>query len=86
MNPLLESTRNLLLMACVRRMNVGAMWSVMGNRDRIRLGLRLSDQAGLEGACEHFVPLPFKDYCGYEVAIQLVLHSRLPGRYSKDRT
>ena len=91
MNPLLESTRDVLLMACIRRVNLDAMWSrttniVVGNRDRIRLGLRLSDQVGLEGPYEHFGPLPFKDHCGYEVAIQMVLHSRLPGRYSKDHT
>ena len=91
MNPLLESTRDNLLLACIRRVNLDAMWSrttntVVGNRDRIGLGLRLSDQVGLDGPYEHFGPLPFKDHCGYEVAIQMVLHSRLPGRYSKDHT
>ena len=84
MNPLLDSTRDNLLLACIRRVNLDAMWSrttntVVGNRDRIRLGLRLSDQVGLEGPYEHFGPLPFKDHCGYEVAIQMVLHSRQPG-------
>ena len=91
LNPLRNSTRDTLLLACIRRINLDAMWSrstltILGNRDRVRFGLRLSDQVGLDGPYEHFGPLPFKDHCGYEVAIQMVLHSRLPGRYSKDHT
>ena len=35
----------------------------------------------MEGVYEHFGPLPFKDHCGYEFAIQMVLHSRQPGNH-----
>ena len=86
-NPAVVSTRDTLLLACIRRINLDAMWSrstltILGNRDQVRFGLRLSDQVGLDGPYEYLGPLPFEDHCGYKVEIQMVLHSRLPGRYS----
>jgi hypothetical protein len=31
-----------------------------------------------------FMMVPSYDHCGYEVAIQMLLHSRHPGRHSRD--
>ena len=89
MNPVEGRPGDNLLLACILRINLDAMWSrssstVEENQYRVLLGLRLSDQIGLSGPYEHFGPLPYKDYCGYEVAIQMVMYSRYPGRHSKD--
>jgi hypothetical protein len=79
-----------LLMACIRRMNLDAFWSratptVNGNQDRLLFGIKMSWAAGLQGPYFHYGPMPSYDHCGYEVAIQMLLHSRHPGRYSRDR-
>jgi hypothetical protein len=36
------------------------------------------------GPYRHDGPMPSYDHCGYEVAIQMLLNSRSPGRYSKN--
>ena len=76
-------------MGCIWRINLDAMWSrsestAEANMYRVLLGLQLSNQVGLSGPYEHFGPLPYKDHCGYEVATQMVLHSKNPGRHSKN--
>lgn len=77
-----------LLMACIRRIILDAFWSrasstVLGNRDRAKAALRLSELVGLKGPFEHTTTLPNYDHCGYEVAIEMVLDSTSPGRYSQ---
>ena len=89
MNPVEGRPGDDLLLGCIRRINLYAMWSrasstVEANKYMILLGLRLSEQVGLTGPYEHFGPLPYKDHCGYEVAVQIAMHSRYPGRHSKD--
>jgi hypothetical protein len=79
-----DSTRDKLLMACIRRVNLDAFWSrtentVNGNTSNLRKGLELSRLVGLDGPYVHSGPLPEYDHCGYEVAIQMVLYSRRPG-------
>jgi hypothetical protein len=44
----------------------------------------MSRVVGLHGPYLHDGPMPSYDHCGYEVAIQMLLHSRHPGRYSRD--
>jgi hypothetical protein len=78
-----------LLMACIRRLNLDAFWSrasptVHGNRDQLIFGIKMSTVVGLHGPNLHDGPMPSYDHCGYKVAIQMLLHSRHPGRYSKD--
>jgi hypothetical protein len=78
-----------LLMACIRRINLDCFWSrasstVLGNRDKAKLALRLSEAVGLQGPFEHTTSLPTYDHCGYEVAIEMVLDSTNPGRYARD--
>lgn len=46
----------------------------------------LSDQVGLSVPYEHFGPLSYQDHCVYEVAIQMVMHSRMLGCRSKDNS
>jgi hypothetical protein len=46
----------------------------------------LSHLVGLHGPYVHFGSMPDTDTFGYEVAIQTVLASRRPGKYSKDHT
>jgi hypothetical protein len=77
-----------LLEGCIRRMNLDAFWSsaastVNGNRDKLVVGIRLSRLVGLDGPYIHEGPLPSHDHCGYEVAIQMLLYSKRPGKHSK---
>ena len=78
-----------LLLACMRRMILDAFWSrasptVRGNRDNARMAMELSRLVGLSGTAVHDGPLPDYDHCGYEVAIQMLLKSRSPGKHSKE--
>jgi hypothetical protein len=77
-----------LLSGCIRRINLDAFWSsatstVNGNKDKLVLGLRLSRLVGLDAPYIHEGPLPSHDHCGYEVAIQMLIYSKRPGKYSK---
>jgi hypothetical protein len=67
------------------------MWArskhtVQGQMDMLRQGLCFSQLAGLEGPYWYEGPLPPHDHCGYEVAIQMVLKSRNPGKRSATYT
>jgi hypothetical protein len=78
-----------LLLACIRRVNLDTFWSrtrgtVEGNRDKVAFAIKLSSTVGLLGPYEAHGHLPDFDHCGYEVAIEMVLHSRRSGNHSKD--
>ena len=84
-----KNPQDQLLSALIRRVNLDAFWSrasstVKGNAARLRKGIALSAMVGLEGPYIHEGPLPGHDHCGYEVAIQMVLHSRQSGVNSAD--
>jgi hypothetical protein len=69
-------------------MNLDAFWSraedtVKGNRDKLADKLSLSNLVRLHGPCIHNGPYPDHDHCGYEVAIDMLLMPRRPGRNSK---
>jgi hypothetical protein len=77
-----------LLLGCIRRANLDAFWSsatatVNGNRDKLAMGIEMSGLVGLAGPYLHEGPLPGFDHCGYEVAVQMLLYSKRPGKYSK---
>jgi hypothetical protein len=59
---------------------------VTSNRDKVRAGLNLSESVGLDGPYASTSSFPEWDHCGYEVAIQMVLASLKPGRYSTEYT
>jgi hypothetical protein len=79
------------LLECIRRVNLDSFWSrasstVKGNLDRTKSALQISLSLGLAGPFFHDGPMPDYDYCGYELAIQMVDASRRPGRYSPQYT
>jgi hypothetical protein len=89
--PSLELEEDKLLLACIRRISLDAFWSrasstVLAHRDKIRQGLTLSKLVGLEGPYVHYGTMPPVDEFGYEIAIQTVLASRRPGKYSENHT
>jgi hypothetical protein len=80
-----------LLLACIRRMNLDAFWSrakstTLSNHDKVAFGLKRLALVELEGPYEAEGPLPDFDHCGYEVAVEMLLHSCRPGRYSESYT
>lgn len=91
MNPVEGQPGVDLLLGCIQQVSLDVTWSISSstveaNKYQVLLGLCLSDQVNLSRPYEHFGPLPHVDHCGYEVAIQMVIHSRIPGRQSKDHT
>jgi hypothetical protein len=79
------------LLECIRRVNLDAFWSrasatVKGNLDRVKNSLQISRALGLQGPYYNEGAMPDLDYCGYEIAIQMVDASRKPGRYSPNYT
>jgi hypothetical protein len=83
-SPETQDPQDALLMACIRQVNLDAFWSrasdtVAGNRDKLRLGMRMSELVGLDGPYVQDGPLPSFDHCGYEVAVQMLLYSRRSG-------
>jgi hypothetical protein len=90
-NPLPGNQQDTLLLACLRRANLDAFWSrakstVLTNRDKVAFAIRMSAAGGLLGPYESDGPLPEEDHCGYEVAFEMLLHSRRPGSYSDSYT
>jgi hypothetical protein len=84
-----ETNRNQdqLLRACIRQMNLDSFWSrasstVRANREKTKLAVELSRSVGLLGSYAHTEFLPDTDHCGYEIAVQMLLASKRPGKYS----
>jgi hypothetical protein len=80
-------TADTLLLACIRQANLDAFWSrasstVKANLEKTKLGLELSSLVGLDGPYHHSCFLPGYDHCGYQVAIQMLLASKRPGKYA----
>jgi hypothetical protein len=76
-----------LLLACIQRANMDSFWSrasstVTVNGDRVRAALVLSDSVDLQGAYENHGVMTYNDHCSYEVANQMLLASRKPGKHS----
>jgi hypothetical protein len=86
-NPVPAAPQDVLVQACTRRANMDACWSrAMGtstsNRDKVAFALKMSALVELLGPYEADGPLPEENHCGYEVAVDMLLHSRRPGSYS----
>jgi hypothetical protein len=89
--PALNNPQDRILQACIRRVLLDSFWSrasstVIGNASRVALGLNLSELVGIPAPYLQQGPLPGFDHCGYGVAIQMVLHSRRPGKHSPTHT
>ena len=90
-NPSLSSDQDKLLLACIRRANLDSLWSrssqtVYQNMRKVIQSLEFSATLGLDGAYLIHNPTPFYDYAGYEIAYSILLHSRRPGKHSKNYT
>jgi len=86
-----EAPQDRLLLACIRRMNLDACWSretrtVTQNAKRAQKQIELCELVGLGGPFVQVGSLPEYDYCGYEVAISILLYSRKPGKYNQNYT
>jgi len=86
-----EAPQDRLLLACIRRMNLDACWSretstVTQNAKRVQRQVEMCELVGLSGPFVQVGNLPEYDYCGYEVAISILLYSRKPGRYNPNYT
>jgi len=84
-----EAERDKLLLACIRRANLDAFWSrssdtVSGHVGQVRMMLMLSKLVGIEPLIPSPGPLPPFDHCGYTVAINMLLKSRMAGKYHSD--
>jgi len=85
--PIPSNPKDELLMHCIRRMNLDAFWSrststVKANVNRAEKMIKLSTSVGLASPFIQSIELPPGDHCGYEIAIQILLASRNPGKYS----
>jgi len=89
--PDFHAPQDRLLLACIRRMNLDACWSretqtVTQNARRAKKQIEMCKLVGLDGPFVQIGDLPDYDYCGYEVAISILLYSRKPGRHDKNYT
>jgi hypothetical protein len=80
-----------LLEAYIRRANLDTFWSrargtATSNCDKVAFGLKMLATVGLLGPYEADGLLPEHNHCGYEVAIEMLLHSCQGGSYSEAYT
>ena len=80
-----------LLLGCIRRANLDAFWSRSRNTvnsytNKSGFMVALSAEVGLRGVFEHTGVFPNYDHCVYEVAINMLLYSRRPGRNDQSHT
>ena len=54
------------------------------NANRAQLGIDLSKLVGLEGPYKDTGTYPPYDHCGYQVAVVILLQSRMPVKYSAE--
>lgn len=83
--PDLQSAAHRLLLACIRRANLDAFGSrekrtVEGTLNAMKRAIAASELVGLRGGYPAPGPFPLEDVCGYEVAIQMLLCSKKPGK------
>jgi hypothetical protein len=85
--PTLSRDNDRKALATIRRMILDAFWSratstVEANAKVIQKGYALSASIGLDPPYLEPGPMPSFDHCGYGVALQMLLASQEPGRYS----
>jgi hypothetical protein len=81
-----RNEKDKLLLACIRRANLDAFWSrssetVASHVGQVRMMLTLADLVGIQPPIPAPGPLPSFDHCGYGVAVEMLLKSRMPGTY-----
>ena len=88
-NPNLDKAGDTLLIGCIKRAIMDAFWSqasgtVQKNASRARLMIDSSESVGLSGPFVYRGELPWRDHCGYEVAVNILLHLRRSGKLDKE--
>jgi hypothetical protein len=83
------SARDGLLMRCIRRVNLDAMWGLEGNTVRstvsaVKHTIGLLDQVGIKPQYPPLGPFPVRDDLGYFVAIAMVMKSLEPGKFGRN--
>ncbi len=81
--------KDLLLLKCIRRVNLDAFWAREPGTVRSQLsgtlaGVRMSEKVGLDPEFMARGPFPSVDTMGYGVAIQMVLKSTEDGKNNRD--
>jgi len=89
--PRMNNPQDVLLFSAIRRMNLDAFWSreigtIEANARRADRMINMSHILGLPGPFIKYSSLPLHDHCGYQVAINMLLLSRRPGKYSNEYT
>ncbi len=85
-DPILLLARDDLLLCCIHRANLDAMWgreshTVDGNLRSIKHIVRLCEKVSLEPQLPPLGPFPVRDSLGMNVAIIMLLKSLEPGKY-----
>ena len=88
-SPNSRSHSDTLLMDCIKRAILDAFWSrssstVTGYARQTRKMLDFSETVGLQGPFWHTELTPWRDHCGYEVAVLMLLYSRRQGKNVKE--
>jgi len=83
--------KDALLCDVLRRANLDVFWSreratIANNVRNARKLCKMSAQVGMGGPFLSNGPMPSWDYCGYEVAVGILLASKEEGRHSKTHT
>lgn len=85
-NPLDDSPKDALLLCCIRRANLDAVWgresdTVNATLRAVKQMVRMWRHVGLEPSLPALGPFPVGDSLGLNVAIAMLLKSLEPGRY-----
>lgn len=84
-----KSEKDSLLLACIRRANLDAMWSrstgtVRDNLGKVKEMIKLSDSVDMESPFVLTKHTPSYDHCGYQIAVLMLMKSLKPGKHSKE--
>lgn len=90
-DPIENMYQDVLLLAGIRRGNLDVFWSsasstVNKNTEKLWKWFNLSKNIGLKGPYHQLGPYPTGDYCGYEIAYQMLLSALNKGRTNPEYT
>lgn len=87
--PRRQNPQDDLLLACIRRANLDTFWSrapgsVNNNMRIVNQSVKFMKTLGLPGCFSIPSVAPSYDHAGYQIAYAMLLHSRRPGKHSKE--
>ena len=88
-NPKLDKAADTLLIGCIKQAIMDAFWirangTVQKNVSRARQMIDSSEYVGLSGPFVYRGELPWRNHCGYEVAVNILLHSKKSEKLDKE--